>query len=131
MGFPSELPAMRRVTLPAPNPALAALGWIGLGGAVASALSVAPIVGEPPQGLSMAIGPGAAQAVVVTLWAGVLPAAITLRLARRATGDWPSLRFIAAYLVMLGAVVALHVSRLPAAVPPPVDVADCCAVRVR
>jgi hypothetical protein len=131
MGFPSELPAMRRQTLPAPHPLATALAWIGLGFAAASAIVLVPIATSPPDVLTAVIGPQAARAVAVAVCAGVVPALVTLRLARRTSREWPGLRFVATYLAMLGAVVALHAGRLAADVPTSVDVADCCAARSR
>jgi len=102
MAFPSELPAMRRQTVPPPHPVATALAWAGMSYAIATALLMALL----PQ--AMSLSPASTPVVLgVVVIASVLPAGTIGLMARRAPSVWSAPRVALPYLAMLAVVGGL------------------------
>lgn len=106
MAFPSELPAMRRQTLPPPHPVAIALAWAGMSYVIATALLMTLL----PRAASLQAPTSASLVLSVVVIASVLPAIIIGLMARRAPSAWSAPRIALPYLAMLAVVGGLLVA---------------------
>ncbi|HKU98676.1 MAG TPA: hypothetical protein VJR58_25515 [Vineibacter sp.] len=111
MAFPSELPAMRRQTVPPPHPIATALAWAGMSYAIATALLMALLPHAMSRYTLSSTGPGSITLGVVVS-ASILPALIIGLMARRAPAVWSAPRVALPYLAMLAVVGGLLVADL-------------------
>lgn len=113
MAFPSELPAMRRLCLPAPNPLLTAVAWAGVSYVLAQAIARVPLA-QVVSGAALppVSGPLAAAALGMAIVASLVPAMIIAVMLRRAPAAWSESRLAATYLAILALVLVFQIAGL-------------------
>ncbi len=110
MGFPSELPAMRRLCLPAPNPFITAFAWAGMSYAVSTAILHVPLPHHlvSADTLSFTLGAFGSGALALAALTSVVPALIIVLMLRQSPTAWSESRLAVTYLSMVGLVVAFQ-----------------------
>lgn len=128
MAFPSELPAMRRLCLPAPNPFVTAFAWAGMSYAVATAILHAPMAWHlvPSDALSLVLGSLSSSVLGLIVMASLVPALIIAAMLRQSPTAWSESRLAVAYLSMVGLVLAFQ---CVGADPSSYSAMNCCGTR--
>lgn len=131
MGYPSELPAMRRQILPAPDSRVTALAWASLSYAATCAVLATPAVRQlVPVAPASVFGIPITTVAATAALAALMSALVLTRLAHWTAADWPAARYTAAYLTLLVAIAAPQITGAAASTKP-YEVTDCCVARPR